>query len=66
MTYKHALWLTWFALAAGAVGFATAQVVAPSSIEGCVVVGAAPTYTALQRVAVTCNTQGQLRVTTTP
>jgi hypothetical protein len=66
MTPKLALLLTWTALVAGIVSFAVAQQSAPSEIQGCIVVSAAPAYTAQQRVAFTCNLAGQLRMSTTP
>jgi hypothetical protein len=66
MTFKYALMATWIALIAGIVSYAVAQQSAPNYINGCVVVGSAPTYTAAQRVAFTCNTSGQLRMSTTP
>lgn len=66
MTPKLALLLTWVALVAGITSYAVAQLVAPNAVNGCVVVGSAPTYTALERVAFTCNTSGQLRMSTTP
>jgi hypothetical protein len=67
MTPKIALALTWFSfIVAGMIGYASAQLSTPSLVTGCVVVGAAPTYTAAQVVALTCNTAGQLRMSTTP
>jgi hypothetical protein len=66
MTFKRALLLTWVALVAGIVSYAVAQQSAPNEINGCIVVGLAPTYTAGQRVTFTCNTSGQLRMSTTP
>jgi hypothetical protein len=66
MTPKLALLLTWTALVAGIVSYAVAQQTSPNAIDGCVVVSVAPTYTAAQRVAFTCNTSGQLRMSTTP
>ncbi len=67
MTYKHALWLTWFAIACGAAGFALATTTGPWSpgeLPGCRIVDATPTYPAGALVAQTCNVNGQLRVTT--
>ena len=66
MSPKTALMMTWVALIAGIVSYAVAQQTAPNEIQGCIVVGSAPTYTAAQRVAFTCNTSGQLRMSTTP
>jgi hypothetical protein len=66
MSPRLALLLTWTALVAGIVSYAVAQQSAPAEIQGCVVVSAAPTYTAGQRVVFTCNTSGQLRMSTTP
>lgn len=65
---KFALWATWVVLISGFVSYATAQLFAPNQIDGCVVLAATPSpaYTAGQRVALTCNTAGQLRTTTTP
>jgi len=65
MTTKLALWLTWAGIVGGIAGWAIAQP-APGIVQGCTVVGSAPTYTAGQLVAVTCNTAGQLRMSTTP
>lgn len=65
MTAKLALFLTWAGVAGLIAGFALAQR-APSETMGCIVVGSAPTYTAGQLVSVTCNTSGQLRMSTTP
>ena len=63
---RYALLLTWVALIAGFVSYATAQLYAPNAVNGCIVVSIAPTYTAGERVAFTCNTSGQLRMSTTP
>jgi len=63
---KLALFLTWAGIIGGIAGFAIAQVQSPGVAQGCNVVGAAPTYTAGQYVTVTCNTAGQLRMSTTP
>jgi len=66
MTPKLALALTWLSFTlAGLIGYALAQR-NPDVIQGCVVVGSAPTYTAGQIVSVTCNTSGQVRMSTTP
>ncbi len=67
MTCKHALWLTWFALACASAGFALAATTGPWSpgvLNGCRIVDATPTYPAGALVAQTCNVNGQLRVTT--
>jgi hypothetical protein len=67
MTPKLALALTWMSFAAAAaIGYAVAQQTAPSEIQGCIVVGSAPTLTAGVRTTFTCNTSGQLRMSTTP
>lgn len=48
-------------------GLAFAQALSPANVNGCVVVGSSPTYSAGQQVAFTCSTSGQLYVkTTTP
>lgn len=69
MTYKQALVLTWIGLGVFAAGFAVASTTgpwSPESLPGCRIVDATPSYAAGQLVALTCNTSGQLRVTTTP
>lgn len=69
MSYKTALLATWIALGTFAAGYALASTVgpwSPGNMPGCIVVDATPTYAAGTRVAQTCNTSGQLRVTTTP
>lgn len=69
MNFKTAFWLTWFGIACVAAGGALATTTGPWSPEatpGCRVVDGTPTYSAGALVAVTCNTSGQLRVTTTP
>lgn len=68
MNVKIALWLSW-AFFAGVFGTAAAWAVttgpwSPNNTPGCRVVDSTPTYTAGQLVAVTYNTSGQLRVTT--
>ncbi len=69
MTTKIALWLSW-ALFAGFIGGSAFAVTtgpwSPSNTLGCRVVDSTPTYAAGALVAATCNTSGQLRVTTTP
>jgi hypothetical protein len=66
MTTRLALILTWLSFGVAAIiGYALAQP-APGTLSGCLVVGSAPTYTAGQIVSVTCNTSGQLRMSTTP
>lgn len=67
MNTKIALWLTWAGLGLFADGFAVAQTLGPWSpgeLPGCRIVSGTPTYVAGQLVAVTCNTSGQLRMTT--
>ena len=67
MTYKYALWLTWFAIVCGSAGYALAVTTGPWSpgeLPGCRVVDGTPPYRAGGLVALTCNTSGQLRVTT--
>lgn len=67
MTYKQAFLLTWVGFGVFAAGFAVASTIgpwSPSNTPGCMVVDATPTYSAGQSVAQTCNTSGQLRVTT--
>ena len=67
MTAKFALWLTWVAIVFGVAGYALATTTgpwSPSDLPGCRVVDATPTYNAGALVAQTCNTSGQLRVTT--
>ncbi len=69
MTYKQAFVLTWVAFGVFTAGFALATTTGPWSpgiVNGCMIVDATPTYSAGQTVAQTCNTSGQLRVTTTP
>jgi hypothetical protein len=55
-------------IAAGvAMGLAQTGFYAPDHMPGCIVTTtAAPSYTAGQHVMQSCNTAGQLRVTTTP
>jgi len=67
MTYKLALWATWIGIVAFAAGAAFAVTTgpwSPSNTPGCRVVDSTPTYAAGLLVAQTCNTSGQLRVTT--
>lgn len=68
MNAKIALWLSWAFFLGIAVGGSAYAVTtgpwSPQTLPGCRVVDATPTYTAGQLVAVTCNTSGQLRVTT--
>jgi hypothetical protein len=66
MTTKLALALTWISfVVAGMIGYAVAQ--RPGELlTACTIVSGAPTYTAGQQVALTCNTSGQLRMSTTP
>lgn len=68
MTAKTALWLSWVFFAGFAAGSAAWAVTtgpwSPDALPGCRVVDGTPTYTAGLLVAVTCNTSGQLRVTT--
>ena len=69
MTYKQALVLTWVGFGVFAAGYALATTTgpwSPNDLPGCRIVDATPSYSAGQLVAVTCNTSGQLRVTTTP
>jgi hypothetical protein len=67
MTPKLALALTWFSFAvAAAIGYAVAQQTVPDSVNGCIVVSGAPTLSAGVRTVLTCNTSGQLRMSTTP
>lgn len=69
MSYKQALLLTWVMLCVFTGGYAAAVTVgpwSPSGTPGCRVVDSTPTYVAGALVAQTCNTSGQLRVTTTP
>lgn len=69
MTFKTAFFATWIGLGVFAAGFAVASTTGPWSpniLPGCRIVDATPTYAAGQLVAATCNTSGQLRVTTTP
>jgi len=44
----------------------SSQAQIPAGVQACTVVGSAPTYTANQVVGLTCNTAGQLRMSTTP
>ncbi len=67
MTYKAAFLLTWVGFGVFGAGYALAVTTgpwSPSNTPGCRVVDSTPTYTAGQLVAQTCNTSGQLRVTT--
>lgn len=67
MNAKIALWLSWalfVGLAAGGAFAVTTGPWSPNGLPGCRVVDGTPTYTAGQLVAVTCNTSGQVRVTT--
>lgn len=69
MSYKHAFVLSWVLVGVFVAGYAAAVTTGPWSPEalpGCRVVDGTPTYSAGALVAVTCNTSGQLRVTTTP
>lgn len=69
MTYKQALVLTWTGLGVFVAGYAAATTTGPWSpgiVNGCMIVDATPTYSAGQTVSQTCNTSGQLRVTTIP
>lgn len=66
MNTKTALWLTWAVIITGYVGYAVAQQRQPSNVNGCIVVGSAPTLTAGTSTVFTCNTSGQLRMSTTP
>ena len=66
MTPRFALLLTWTAIVAGIVSYAVAQQSAPNSVDGCVVVSAAPVYTAGQRVAFTCDLAGKFRTGGSP
>lgn len=67
MNAKIALWLSWalfVGLFAGAAAAVTTGPWSPSGLAGCRVVDGTPTYSAGQLVGVTCNTSGQVRVTT--
>ena len=67
MTMKLALFLSWMffaGLIAGAAFAVTTGPWSPGTLPGCRVVDGTPTYTAGALVAATCNTSGQLRVTT--
>lgn len=67
MSYKAAFLLSWVLFGAFAAGYAVASTVgpwSPAGLPGCRVVDATPTYAAGALVALTCNTSGQLRVTT--
>lgn len=68
MRTSHVLILAFAIIVAGiAVGVAQTGFYAPDTIHGCIVTTtAAPSYTAGQHVMQSCNTAGQLRVTTTP
>lgn len=69
MSYKAAFLLSWVLFGIFAAGYAVATTTGPWSpgdLPGCRVVDATPTYVAGALVAQTCNTSGQLRVTTTP
>jgi hypothetical protein len=69
MNYRTAFLLSWAALGVFAAGMAVAVTTGPWSPDttpGCRIVDSTPSYSAGQLVAVTCNTSGQLRVTTTP
>jgi len=63
---KYALWLTWVGMVAAVVSYAVAQQTVPQAVNGCVVVGSAPTLSAGTQTVFTCNTSGQLRMSTTP
>jgi hypothetical protein len=66
MNARTALFLTWFALASAAVGYAiAASSRGPDSLPGCIYNATPPTLTDGQSAVLQCDVNGKLKVNTT-